>query len=231
MQVNGDTPVRVMLVAPQILCWALQELMKPSSRLRLVGTSPDLVAARQDVQSCKPDLIVVDIDDHVDGAALVEFVSSNGTGRVIALTGDAGRDQLDDAVLAGLQGIIRKSEPPGVLLTAMEKVSQGELWIDRGATGRLFMHLIRTKATERADPARARIALLTSRERQAIAALAADTAAPAKVIASRLNMSEHTLRNHFTSIYSKLELTNRLDLYAFARRHHLDRPDEVTASS
>jgi two-component system, NarL family, nitrate/nitrite response regulator NarL len=41
------------------------------------------------------------------------------------------------------------------------------------------------------------------------------------VIASRLCISEHTLRNHLTSIYSKLGLSSRLDLYAYATRHRL----------
>ncbi len=42
------------------------------------------------------------------------------------------------------------------------------------------------------------------------------------MIASRLCISEHTLRNHLTSIYTKLQLSNRLDLYAYATRHSLN---------
>jgi DNA-binding CsgD family transcriptional regulator len=59
------------------------------------------------------------------------------------------------------------------------------------------------------------------RERQTIAAVSSDVAAPAKVIARKLCISEHTLRNHLTSIYSKLEVANRLDLYAYATRNRL----------
>jgi DNA-binding CsgD family transcriptional regulator len=44
------------------------------------------------------------------------------------------------------------------------------------------------------------------------------------VIAARLHVSEHTLRNHLTSIYSKLGLPNRLALYAYAHRHGLTEP-------
>ena len=58
-------------------------------------------------------------------------------------------------------------------------------------------------------------------ERQTIAAVASDASAPGKVIADRLCISEHTLRNHLTSIYNKLGVCNRLDLYAFATRHSL----------
>ncbi len=61
----------------------------------------------------------------------------------------------------------------------------------------------------------------TLRERQTIAAMTSDAGAPGKVIADRLCISEHTLRNHLTSIYSKLGLSNRVDLYAYATRNRL----------
>ena len=37
-------------------------------------------------------------------------------------------------------------------------------------------------------------------------------------IASRLQMGEHTLRNHLSRIYDKLGVTNRLELYVYAQR-------------
>lgn len=33
-------------------------------------------------------------------------------------------------------------------------------------------------------------------------------------------MSDHTLRNHLTSIFLKLEISNRFDLFTFAKAHH-----------
>jgi two-component system, NarL family, nitrate/nitrite response regulator NarL len=42
-----------------------------------------------------------------------------------------------------------------------------------------------------------------------------------KQIATHLNMSEHTLRNHLSSIYSKLEVENRLELVMYAVKHHI----------
>lgn len=40
-------------------------------------------------------------------------------------------------------------------------------------------------------------------------------------IAESMNISEHTLRNHLTVIYDKLNLRNRLDLFAYAIEHRL----------
>jgi two-component system nitrate/nitrite response regulator NarL len=138
------------------------------------------------------------------------------------LSGSSNVELLDRAILVGARGIVRKSDPPQILLKAIEKVHEGELWIDRCATGRIFLEMARQKAAQGSDPEKTKIATLTSRERQTIAAVASDASAPAKVIARRLCISEHTLRIHLTSIYSKLELSSRLDLYAYATRHHLN---------
>jgi two-component system, NarL family, nitrate/nitrite response regulator NarL len=106
-------------------------------------------------------------------------------------------------------------------LDGIDKVHEGELWIDRSATSRIFMEMARQKAAEHNDPEQSKIATLTARERQAIAAVASDASAPGKVIAGRLCISEHTLRNHLRSIYNKLGLANRVDLYPYATRHRL----------
>jgi len=38
-----------------------------------------------------------------------------------------------------------------------------------------------------------------------------------------LHVSEHTLRNHLTSIYYKLGVANRLELFAYAQKQGLTR--------
>ncbi len=40
-----------------------------------------------------------------------------------------------------------------------------------------------------------------------------------KEIADSLHISEHTLRNHLASIYEKLEVRNRLELYVFCKNY------------
>ena len=42
-----------------------------------------------------------------------------------------------------------------------------------------------------------------------------------KELAQRLFISDHTLRNHLTSIYQKLGVSNRLELYVYAVKHQL----------
>jgi len=166
-------------------------------------------------------VIVADIEGELDSITQLR----HGTrANILVLAGSHQSDGLDKAVLAGVRGVVKKCDPPAILLKAIEKVHEGELWIDRGATSRIFLEMARQKAAQGNDPDKTKISTLTSRERQTIVAVASDASAPAKVIARRLCISEHTLRNHLTSIYSKLDLTSRLDLYAYATRHSLNKP-------
>lgn len=170
-----------------------------------------------------PDVLVADMDSEDSLEPLIDL-QKRIRAHVILLTGSHDVAVLDKAILAGVRGVVKTNDPPSILLKAIEKVHEGELWIDRGATSRIFLEMARQKAAQGNDPEKTKIATLTSRERQTIAAVASDASAPGKVIAVRLCISEHTLRNHLTSIYSKLGLSSRLDLYAFATRHSLNKP-------
>jgi len=211
--------------------WGLQQMLHSAApRFELIGTTDSLARAKDVLMATPADVVVADADDPgITEDELTAFIGAVAS-RVLVITG-LREGFLEAAIAKGLHGIVRKCEPPDVLLKAIEKVSQGELWIDRHATGRIFMGMVRQRARENADPEGARIATLTARERQAIEALASDVSAPGKVIASRLRMSEHTLRNHLSSIYTKLNLANRLDLYAYATRHLLAKPGEINRSA
>ncbi|HSV35895.1 MAG TPA: response regulator transcription factor [Ramlibacter sp.] len=191
-------------------------------RLELTGVAASTAESLTELERHSPDVIVADLDGAADLDELAALTRRTEA-HVIVLTSSNDVALLDKAVLAGVRGVVKTNDPPAILLKAIEKVSEGELWIDRGATSRIFLAMARQKAAQGNDPEKTKIATLTSRERQTIAAVAGDASAPGKVIAGRLCISEHTLRNHLTSIYSKLGLSSRLDLYAYATKHSLNK--------
>ncbi|HUR89704.1 MAG TPA: response regulator transcription factor [Ramlibacter sp.] len=222
MSATRLSSVRVFVIAPAMVSWGLERLLQTGHPfIEMLGAARSAAAAIAAMAGKPACMIAIAIDYEADLAALAEVQAALPGARCLVITGSRDLALLDRAVLAGARGVIRNSEAPETLLKAVEKVNDGELWIDRGATSRIFMEMARQKAADGRDPEKSKIATLTLRERQAIAAIASDCAAPAKVIASRLCISEHTLRNHLTSIYSKLEVSNRLDLYAYATRHQL----------
>lgn len=227
---SHDTPnVRIHVIALPLVAWGLRHLVASSAQLMVVvGESACIAEAQACLDSSAPDIVLLDLDGESQFDHLTQLANRTKA-HVLAITGTQDPLQQDRAIMAGARGVVNKREMPAILLKAIKGVQQGEVWIDRDATGRIFMHLVKNQGTpEQANPAHDRIANLTRRERQTVAALASDAAAPGKVIASRLNISEHTLRNHLTAIYDKLSVNNRVDLYAFAHRHGLTEPSGRT---
>jgi len=213
--------IRVFIVAPPIVCWGLERLVQSAHPwLEFLGSAPAIGDPLPSREFGLPDVIIVDFDREDQLQPLIRLMEGT-TANVLVLTLSHDVGLLDAAVRNGARGVVMKSDEPSVLLKAIEHVHQGEIWLDRAATGRVFMEMARHKAAHHNDPEKSKIATLTSRELQTIAAVASDASAPAKVIAQRLCISEHTLRNHLTSIYSKLEVPSRLGLYEYATRHSL----------
>jgi DNA-binding NarL/FixJ family response regulator len=213
---------RVYVIAPALVAWGLERLLQTGHpAIEMTGSARNASFALAQLRGLDACVVAISIDGEADLAELAQMRSALPAARCLVITGSQDTGLADRAVLAGARGVISNGERPENLLTAVEKVAEGELWIDRAATSRIFMEIMRQKAVDLRDPEKSRIATLTIRERQAIAAIAGDCAAPAKVIARRMCISEHTLRNHLTSIYSKLEVCNRVDLYAYAMRHQL----------
>jgi len=211
--------VRVYVIAPSMICWGLERLVQTAHpRMELAGSATKVDALAMEHAPC--DVVVILMDAEEDLHQLV-WLQAGSQAKCLVVTGSHGTVLCDKAVLAGARGVIHTSDSPQSLLKAIEKIDDGELWIDRGATSRIFLEMARQKAAEGNDPETTKISTLTRRERQTIAAFAGDAAVPAREIAKRLCISEHTLRNHLTSIYNKLDVSNRLDLYAYATRHGL----------
>jgi DNA-binding NarL/FixJ family response regulator len=221
----ATTTIRVQIVAEPIVAWGLERLVQSvHPRFEVSGSAERVADCLSNLQGGAADIALVDLDG-AQGADVVTGLFGAVSVKILAISGSRDPALHDRAVLAGARGVVQKRESPALLLKAIEKVHDGELWVDRAATSRIFMELARQKAGKKADPERARIATLTPRERHSIAALASDASAPGRLIAARLHISEHTLRNHLTSIYSKLGVANRLALYAYAHQHGLEVAD------
>jgi two-component system nitrate/nitrite response regulator NarL len=219
---TAQRTIRVHVVAEPIVAWGLERLVQSAHpRFEVAGTCERAADCIEQLKKIPADVALVDLDGG-DGASGVAELFAQTRVKLIAISGSRDVALQDSAVLAGARGVVEKRDPPAMLLKAIEKVHEGELWVDRAATSRIFMELARQGAAKNRSPEAHKIASLTPRERQSIAAVASDANAPGKVIAARLNISEHTLRNHLTSVYSKLAVSNRLALFAYAHQHGLN---------
>lgn len=219
-------PIKIMLVDDhRCVLWGLQKLIDSEKpRMQVVGSATNAAEAISLITTISPDVILIDLDlNGESGVTIIPRLIENSKAIILALTGTRDLALHDSAMLAGASGVVEKGESAETLLKAISLVHQGELWIDRTATSRIFNELSRRKAAVSDDPELHKITSLTRKERLTVAAIGNDARASTRAIAERLCISENTLRNHLSSIYAKLELSTRLELYVYANKHGINK--------
>lgn len=215
--------IRILLVDDHpTMLWGLERLIESAApAMQLAGTASDCERALQLAAELRPDVIVLDLDlDGHSSTNILPGLLANGVSRVLILSGNRDQAALSQAVLYGARGVVGKQSPPAMVLEAIRKVHQGQHCLDAELMTVLLGALAPAPAAK-ADPETARIAALTPKERKIIQEVVEGNGAPNKIIAERLFIAEHTLRNNLTTIYQKLGVANRLELYVYATRRGL----------
>lgn len=191
-------------------------------RLALVGIADSYAAAAQAAIAAESDVVLLDIDGSADAAIdVVRSLHAGCAAKILLITRQEDVALQDKAILLGARGVVNRAATPEMLLVAIEKVMEGQIWLDREATGRIFVQLSRGSQRQEADPLTRQLGSLTEREREIVAFIAGNGAESGKTLARRLNISESTLRNHLTAVYEKLGVSNRNGLLTYVFRHGL----------
>lgn len=222
---SPSEPIRVFLIDDhRTILWGLEKLIESGNPgMRVVGSATSYTEAARVIEELNPDIVVLDLDlGHESGLDAIPKLLATSKAKILVLTGLRDESVRHKAVLAGARGVVEKEARADAILSAISKVHEGEIWLDRASTGRLLVEVSRKNSRkETPSPEQQKIAALTLREREIIALTALNPGATAKTVAEKLHISEHTLRNHLTSIYEKLGVANRLELFAFAHQHKL----------
>ncbi len=221
MQAVATKPIDIFLVDDhRTILWGLERLIETATPcMAVVGKATSCAELFAQLTGANPDVILLDLD--LNGENSLDCLHDLGqqtAARVLVLTSASDPDVHQQAIIRGARGVIHKQESADVILRAIEKVHNGEIWLDRTSIGHVVAALSRG---QKSDPEAVKIATLTPKERQIVAMILKEKGARNKVIAAKLHMSEHTLRNNLTAIYSKLEVTGRLELYLYATSHRL----------
>ncbi len=221
--------IKVMLIDDhKTMLWGLQRLLEgEQTGMEVVATATSCDEARAWLAKCTPDVVLLDLD--LDGTCSLELLPellASGSTRVLVFTGSRDQALVDHAIRDGARGLLQKDAPAEMVLEAIEKVHEGDMWIEHTVMTRLLSELTRP-VHRKPDAEMLKQASLTQREHKIIRAIVTGNGALNRSLAQSLFISEHTLRNHLVSIYKKLGVTNRLELYVYAVKHHLgEQPDE-----
>lgn len=226
MSSKRSGPIRVLIVDDhRCVLWALERLVQSATpAMQAVGGATDHLEALALVAETQPNVILLGLDPAAQGALqTISLFRARSRAKVLVMTAVQDKAAHARAVLAGACGVIDVAASPEAIVTAIVKVDQGQIWLDRTTLGRMLDEFLSRYPTPDADPDSQKLALLSAREREIVAAMSSNAGVPAGRVAAKLHISEHTLRNHLTAIYGKLGVGNRLGLFAYAQSHGLDR--------
>jgi two-component system nitrate/nitrite response regulator NarL len=222
MPVQTKNMIDILIVDDHAMLSAgLRLMIESHPRMRVVGEAANRTAALRSASETKPDIILLDLDLGDDSGfdLLPELLEAVPDTRVIVLTGLRDPEAQRRAVMLGAVGLVLKEKAIETVLKAIEKVQEGEVWLDRTMIASILR--AHTVGAQEQNTATARIATLTEREREVIRLVGEGL--KNKQIADRLVISEATVRHHLTSIFSKLGVADRFELVIFAYRYGLVR--------
>lgn len=211
-------PVRVLLVENhQLLLWALCKLInghRPAMEVVAVASTQEDALER--IPTAMPDLVLMKFELAMLGREDMLPEELTGGCRTLLMVDDASAENLARVVRCGAHGALTRRSSAEEVIKAIERTHAGELWFGREAAN---LALSALRSTRQEAPKRdTSLDRLTPRERKVLHAVIDSRSCPNKSLAKQLFISESTLRNHLSSIYQKLGVSNRLDLYMYAQK-------------
>ncbi|MBP5973687.1 response regulator transcription factor [Brasilonema sp. CT11] len=201
--------IRVFVVAASPVVRAgLSAVVATSSKLTVVGSASDLDALTREFEQLQPDVLLLDVSGQFQELVWEKLLSSQQQPypAIVVLTDELDSLDLEAALRAGVRSILPSSSTESEIVAAVEAIALG-LVVLHSDTIEFLLPLkessVRDKQTT--NPVQA----LTPREIEVLQMLGSGLSN--KAIAKRLNISEHTVKFHVSSIFQKLSVSTRTE--------------------
>ena len=200
----------------------VRAFLETQDGIEVVGEAENGEAGVQIVAQLRPDVVLMDLVmpvlNGVEATRRVKEVSPQT--QVIILTSFLESEHVLPAVRSGALSYLLKDVSSEELLDAIRKAARGEAVLHPQVTSRIVQAIQSTSAPPSSTmPDSA--AALSERELEVLHLVAQGLAN--HEIATRLFISEKTVKSHVSSILAKLEVSDRTQAAVFAWRHGLIR--------
>lgn len=204
--------IRVLVSAKSGITRAgLESVLRADPRLSLVAEGYRDGNLTRIVREFTPDVVLLDSLER----SVPDLLHAPGGPAVIALVEDMSRKEIRAALQSGVRGILLRESNPQEITAAVQAVAEGLAVISPE-----ILDVLMPTNGERAESSEMPSGEpLTARESEILALLA--EGGGNKEIASRLHISEHTVKFHVSSILAKLGASTRTDAVARGYRDGL----------
>lgn len=219
MTADPQASVRVLLVDDHaVVRRGLQAILERNQQLAVVGEAGTVADAVREAARLRPDVVVMDLrlPDGSGIDACREIRSENDSAKVIILTSHADEDALFSAVLAGASGYVLKDLDPTGIQRAIMDVARGGSLLDPQLATQVLERMRRGSGQHPADDP---FEALSPQEDRILEMIAEGLTN--REIAGRLTLSEKTVKNYVSDIYSKLHVERRSQASRLATERRL----------
>lgn len=204
---KGGRVIRVLLAAASTVRRAgLEALIKQASLLELAGSLHHPIAVAQYAEQLQPDVILLDLgsEDRLLGSAVNPALPRiPGSFPAVALIDEPSPDWTAHALRSGIKAILPHDSSLEEILAAIQAAHAGLVLLDSEVTQNLASRIpTPTRSAPGFDD-------LTSREIEVLRMLAEGLGN--REMASRLGISDHTVKFHISSILDKLGASTRTE--------------------
>jgi DNA-binding NarL/FixJ family response regulator len=219
--------IRIMLVDDQeLLRTGFRMILEAQQDMSVVGEAADGLDALAKLAATPVDVVLMDVRmPRLDGVETTRRLLAAGAGqgvpRVLILTTFDLDEYAFAAIKAGASGFLLKDVPPAELLTAIRAVHSGDAVVAPSTTRRLLDRFAPLLPAGEVVPPPS-VAGLTDREREVLILIAQGLSN--SEIATRLVLSEATVKTHVGRILMKLGLRDRVQAVVLAYETGLVRP-------
>lgn len=210
--------IRVLIAASsEIMCTGLEALLATYPGLVTVGRWHEIASLAPQVEAQQPDIVLAEIESPDDDtlATLEALVDGLHAPAFVVLTDDPYGVWAAELLRTGVQAILPRQAHASEIVAAIEAAAVGLVVLQRNTIESLLPLL---SSAPRALPASSHQAL-TPREIEVLSMLAEGFGN--KTIAWRLGISEHTVKFHLSSIFSKLNASSRTEAVTLGIRQGL----------
>lgn len=200
----------------------LRSLLDGAGGIQVVGEAADGREAVDKVRHLLPDVVVMDIAmPGLNGLEATRQIRKQFPKvKVLILTMHADEEHILQILQAGASGYVVKQDAPEELVSAVQTVDRGDLFLSPSISRTVIQEYIR-----RAEAMAGRVSFepLTPREREVLQLIAEGR--PPREIAEILRISVKTVETHRAHLMRKLDARSTADLTRYAIRKGIIRPE------